>query len=139
MIIIGRFWLLTLLQWWTQYFETFWYYIKFSFHHKWNGPWLLVINMVYTSCLTSCRENLKPGIFADGGGAKVPTQEKKKKTRHICQWGGLCALPPPHKKKEQAFSPMGGLECPHKKKKHQAFSSLAGLRRSQKNKTIIEL
>ena len=24
---------------------------KFSFHHKWYEAWLLVINMVYASCL----------------------------------------------------------------------------------------
>ena len=41
------------LQSWTQYFETF--FTKFSFHHKWNKAWLIVINMVYTICLTSCR------------------------------------------------------------------------------------
>ena len=28
---------------------------KFSFHHKWNEVQLLLINMVYTSCLTSCQ------------------------------------------------------------------------------------
>ena len=27
----------------------------FFFYHKWNGLWLLLINMVYTSYLTSCR------------------------------------------------------------------------------------
>ena len=40
---------------WTWYFENFWYFTKFSFHHKWSEAWLLVINMVYMSCLTSCR------------------------------------------------------------------------------------
>ena len=35
--------------------ETFCYFTKFSFPHKWNKAWFLVINMVYTSCLTSCR------------------------------------------------------------------------------------
>ena len=30
-------------------------FTKFFFHHKWNELWLLVINMVYTNCLTSCR------------------------------------------------------------------------------------
>ena len=43
------------IQSWTKHFETFWYFTKFSFHHKRNEAWLLVINMVYTSCLTSCR------------------------------------------------------------------------------------
>ena len=33
----------------------FWCFTKFSFHHKWNEAPLLVINMVYTGCLTSCR------------------------------------------------------------------------------------
>ena len=28
---------------------------KFFFHHKWNDVQLLLINMVYTSCQTSCR------------------------------------------------------------------------------------
>ena len=28
---------------------------KFLCHHKWNESWLLVINMVYTSCLTCCQ------------------------------------------------------------------------------------
>ena len=31
-----------------------WYFAKFSFYHKWNNAWLLVINMVYKSYLTSC-------------------------------------------------------------------------------------
>ena len=30
-------------------------FTKFSFHHKWNEAWLLVINKVYASCLTICR------------------------------------------------------------------------------------
>ena len=38
-----------------QYFETFWCFTKFSFHHKRNNAWLLQINMVYTSYLTSCQ------------------------------------------------------------------------------------
>ena len=33
------------------------YSTNFSCLHKWNGSWLLVINMVYTSCLTICRIN----------------------------------------------------------------------------------
>ena len=32
-------------------FEMLLYFIKFFSHHKWNEVWLLVINMVYTSCL----------------------------------------------------------------------------------------
>ena len=36
-------------------FETLWCFIKYSCHHKWHDAWLLLINMVYTSCLTSCR------------------------------------------------------------------------------------
>ena len=36
-------------------FMTFWCFTKFSFHRKWSNAWLLVINMVYISCLTSCR------------------------------------------------------------------------------------
>ena len=34
-------------------FWDFWCFTKFSFHHKWNEARLLVINMVYTSYLTS--------------------------------------------------------------------------------------
>ena len=30
-------------------------FTKFSFHHKWNESWLLVINMIYTSCFASCQ------------------------------------------------------------------------------------
>ena len=41
------------LQSWSWYFETFWCLIKFSCHHKWNKSWLLVTNMVYTSCRTT--------------------------------------------------------------------------------------
>ena len=37
------------------FFETFRCFTKFSFHHKWNNGRLLLISMVYTSCLTSCR------------------------------------------------------------------------------------
>ena len=51
--------------WWEKYLsndslikqtimETFWFLTKFSFEEKWNEAWLLVINMVYTSCLASC-------------------------------------------------------------------------------------
>ena len=39
----------------SQYFETFRYFTKFSFHHRWNDGRLLLINMVFTSCLASCR------------------------------------------------------------------------------------
>ena len=35
------------------YFETLWCFTKFFFQHKWNEVRLLVINMVYTSCLSS--------------------------------------------------------------------------------------
>ena len=41
-----------------RYFETFWCFTKFSFHHKRNDVRLLLKNMVYTSCLTSCRTTL---------------------------------------------------------------------------------
>ena len=34
--------------------STFWCSAKFFFHHKWNEVQLLVLNVVYTSCLTSC-------------------------------------------------------------------------------------
>ena len=33
---------------------TFW---CLTFHHKWNEARLLIMNMVHTSCLTSCRTN----------------------------------------------------------------------------------
>ena len=36
-------------------FETFRCFTIFSFHHKWNDGRFLLINMVYTSFLTSCR------------------------------------------------------------------------------------
>ena len=35
----------------SQYFETFWYFNKFPFNHKWNDERSLLINMIYTSCL----------------------------------------------------------------------------------------
>ena len=35
------------------YFETFRCFTKCSSHHKWNDGWLLLLNMVYTSSLTS--------------------------------------------------------------------------------------
>ena len=45
----------SILQWFSWYFEALWCLTKFTFHHKWNEAWLLVINMAHTSCLTSCR------------------------------------------------------------------------------------
>ena len=30
-------------------------FYQIFFHHKRNEAWLLLINMIYTSCLTSCR------------------------------------------------------------------------------------
>ena len=39
----------------SQYFDTLRCFTKLSFHDKWNDGQLLRINMVYTSCLTSCR------------------------------------------------------------------------------------
>ena len=38
-----------------KYFETLWCFTKFSFDHKRNDARLLLINMVYKSCLTSCQ------------------------------------------------------------------------------------
>ena len=35
--------------------ETFPYFTKFSYQHKWNDVQLLLINMVYMSCLMSCQ------------------------------------------------------------------------------------
>ena len=43
------------LQSFSWYFETFWYFAKFSFHHKRKNARLLLTNTEYTSCLTSCR------------------------------------------------------------------------------------
>ena len=43
------------LQSFSYYFETFWCFAKFSFNHKWNDARLLLINMVYKSCLMSYR------------------------------------------------------------------------------------
>ena len=37
-------------------FETFRCFTKFSLYRKWNEAWLLVINMVYTNCLTIYRK-----------------------------------------------------------------------------------
>ena len=36
------------------FLETFWCFTKFFFHHKWNDVRLSLINMIYTSSLTSC-------------------------------------------------------------------------------------
>ena len=44
------------------YFETFWCFTKFSFHHKWNDARLLLMSMVYTSCLTTCRATQELGL-----------------------------------------------------------------------------
>ena len=44
-------WVLLVLQSWSNYFEIIWYFAKFSFHHKCNEAWSLVINR---SCPTSC-------------------------------------------------------------------------------------
>ena len=44
------------------YFETFWCFMKFSFHHKWNDARLLLMSMVYTSCLTTCRTTQELGL-----------------------------------------------------------------------------
>ena len=46
-------WVFSELQAVSQYFEIFWCFTKFSFHHNWNNGRLL-INMVFTSCLPSC-------------------------------------------------------------------------------------
>ena len=45
----------------TTTFIIFWdfHLLRFSFHHKWNDAQLLLINMVYTSCLTSCQTTLR--------------------------------------------------------------------------------
>ena len=40
---------------WKWYCGTFWCFTKFAFHDKSNKAWLLVINKVYTSCLTNCQ------------------------------------------------------------------------------------
>ena len=46
-------WFCTKRQSFLKYFETFWCFTKFVFHCKWNDAQLLIMNMVYTSCLTS--------------------------------------------------------------------------------------
>ena len=38
------------------YFETFQCFTKFFIHHRWNDGGLLLIKMVYMSCLTSCQK-----------------------------------------------------------------------------------
>ena len=35
-------------------FRELWWFAKFSFHLRWNDGWLLLINMVYPRCFTSC-------------------------------------------------------------------------------------
>ena len=37
------------------HFETLWCFTTFSFHHNWNDARLLLIRMIYTSCLTGCQ------------------------------------------------------------------------------------
>ena len=47
-------------------FIIFWDFLMFSqicFHHKWNDAWLLLINMLYMSCLTSCQNDFKLRIL----------------------------------------------------------------------------
>ena len=39
----------------SQYFDAFGCFNKFFFHCKWNDVRLLLINLVYTRCLTSCQ------------------------------------------------------------------------------------
>ena len=39
----------------SQYFETFRCFTEFFFYHKWKDGRLLLINIVFTSCLMSCR------------------------------------------------------------------------------------
>ena len=39
----------------SQYFDTFGCFNKFFFHCKWNDVLLLLINLVYTRCPTSCQ------------------------------------------------------------------------------------
>ena len=34
---------------WSKYFETFWHFTKFLFHHKWHQAWILVIYMLLGS------------------------------------------------------------------------------------------
>ena len=46
------------LQWCSKYFETFWGLSKFSFHHKWNVVWLLVIDC-YIGVTSPVPERLK--------------------------------------------------------------------------------
>ena len=43
------------LQSFSKYFEALWCFNKFPFHHNGNDAQFLLINMVYTSCLMSCR------------------------------------------------------------------------------------
>ena len=50
-----RIFLILGLQSLSEYFETFWCFTKFSFHHKWKYARLLLRKMVYTNCFTSCQ------------------------------------------------------------------------------------
>ena len=61
-----------------KFWDFHWWLSKFSFHHKWNEAWLLVINW-YLECGKVLR-SYPHGIFA-AGGTYVPTQEKKKKKK----------------------------------------------------------
>ena len=51
----------------------FLYFFKFYVSHKWNEEWLLVMDMVYTSCLASCWTTFSPL-----GGQVAHTRKKKK-------------------------------------------------------------
>ena len=57
-LLILHIYSLLILQSFSEYFETFWCFTKFSFHQKWDDMRLLLKNMVYMSCLTSWRTTL---------------------------------------------------------------------------------
>ena len=60
-------------------FETFWCFIKFYFHHKWNDTWLLLANLVFKSCLTSCRttQNYISSFKTSCNNSPVPSHPDK--------------------------------------------------------------
>ena len=54
----------------SQSFETFLCFKSFYFHHKWNDGRLLLINIVYTSCLWSCLTRCQMTRFRISGNIR---------------------------------------------------------------------
>ena len=60
------------LQWFSQHFQTFWCFTKFSFHQRWNEARLLVINIIYhlPHELPNNSTSFPAHLFAIGGRRK---------------------------------------------------------------------